>query len=117
MGELILAGSAMRVKLRDDSRHRNDLPVAFRQRFDRPAFARCPLIDNFKVVIFDHFGTVAGFEVVVLIWIRERKTEGRQSPKANWNVFHVDSPTRGALITLICFCLLSRFIALSSSLR
>jgi hypothetical protein len=36
-----------------------------------------PLIDNFKVVIFDRFGTVAGFEVVVLIWIRERKTERR----------------------------------------
>src|SRR4029453_9297389 len=30
--ELILAGSAMRIKLRDDSRLRNDLPVAFRQR-------------------------------------------------------------------------------------
>lgn len=41
----------MPVKLRDDSRLRNDLPVAFRQRLTDQHSPTSPLIDNLKLVI------------------------------------------------------------------
>jgi hypothetical protein len=46
----------MRVKLRDDSRRRNDLPVAFRQRLIDQHSPTPPLIDNFKLVILITLG-------------------------------------------------------------
>jgi hypothetical protein len=59
----------MPVKLRDDSRLRNDLSVAFRQRLTDPHSPTPPLIDNFKLVIlitlalspiFERYLTVSG---------------------------------------------------------
>ena len=69
--ELILTGSAIQIKLRDGSRHRNELPVAFRQRLI-DQFAHSTGHRQSQASDFDHSGTFAYFERHLTVIGRDR---------------------------------------------